>query len=121
MQKKIIFFIISCFILNIFFTGPVSAQDIRTRMRNRLPIIKTLKAKGFIGENNKGFLEFRGKKENVNVVNAENADRVKVYTAIAKQQKTTSDLVGKRRALKIAEVANPGEWIQNAGGKWLKK
>jgi len=122
MQRKIIIIIISCFLLNTLFTGLVFAQNIKTRMKNRLPVINGLKAKGIVGENNKGFLEFiGGKKKNAGVIKAENADRAAVYKAIAKQQKTTSELVGKRRALQIAKSAKTGEWLQNAGGKWIKK
>ena len=44
-----------------------------------------------------------------------------VYGAIAKQQGTTAALVGQRRALQIADNAKPGEWLQDAGGKWVQK
>jgi uncharacterized protein YdbL (DUF1318 family) len=99
-----------------------SAGDIKARMKGRLPVVKALKAKGVVGENNKGYLEFRGgNREKVDVVNAENADRKKVYTAIAKQQGTTADTVGKRRALQIAKKAKTGEWIQGESGKWNQK
>lgn len=122
MTKKIIITIISCFILSIL-SVTVFAQDIKTRMKERLPIINTLKADGIIGENNKGFLEFvGGKQDRAETVKAENTDRAAVYEAIAKQQNTTSELVGKRRALQIvSEVAKPGEWVQDSGGKWVKK
>jgi uncharacterized protein YdbL (DUF1318 family) len=91
-------------------------------MAKRLPIINQLKAKGIVGENNQGYLQFMGsKKEKADVVNAENADRKKVYEAIAKQQKTTAALVGKRRAAQIAQIAGKGEWIQSSDGKWKKK
>ena len=40
--------------------GSAYAADITAKMQARLPAIKELKAKGFVGENNKGFLEFRG-------------------------------------------------------------
>jgi hypothetical protein len=33
----------------------------------------------------------------------------------------TADVVGRRRALQIAENAKPGEWLQDAGGKWVQK
>ena len=36
------------------------AQDLKNRMRERLPKIVELKSKGLIGENNRGFLEIRG-------------------------------------------------------------
>lgn len=108
--------------MGIVFHSPIFAQDIKERMKSRLPMINELKAKGVIGENSKGFLEFRGQREKAEVVNAENADRAKVYETIAAQQKTTPDLVGKRRALQIRnEVAGPGEWLEDDSGNWYKK
>ena len=99
-----------------------SADDIKTRMKNRLPAIKELKAQGIVGEDNKGFLQFvGGKKAKPDVVAAENKDRQTVYAAIAKQQGTTAELVGQRRALQIAKRANKGEWVQSTDGSWIQK
>lgn len=111
-------------ILCIVFAGGAfpSAQEIRDRMIARLPDIKALKAKGLVGENNRGFLEFIGQqKEKQDLVAAENQDREKVYQAIARQQGTTAELVGKHRAIQIADKAQPGEWLQDANGKWYQK
>jgi hypothetical protein len=44
-----------------------------------------------------------------------------VYEAIAKQQGTTLELVGKHRAIQISDKARPGEWLQDANGKWYQK
>lgn len=102
--------------------APAGAQNLKERFKSRLPAILKLKAQGIIGENNKGFLEYLGsQRPDQAVVNAENADRKKVYTAIAKQQGTSAAAVGTRRALQIAQKAKPGEMLQNAGGKWYKK
>ena len=87
-----------------------------------LPVIAALKAKGLVGEDNRGYLQFIGqKKENEAVVAAENKDRQMVYEAIAKQQGTTVELVGQHRAIQIAEKAQRGEWLQDANGKWYQK
>ncbi len=97
-------------------------EDIKSRMKSRLPTITTLKAKGIIGENNKGYLAFLGSdKSKKDVIDAENKDRETVYTDIAKEQKTTAEVVGRRRATQIAEKANPGEWIQKESGEWYQK
>jgi uncharacterized protein YdbL (DUF1318 family) len=115
---------IIAFVLITTFAAGISAfaDDIKTRMKQRLPVIIELKAKGIVGENNAGYLEFIGaKREKSDVVAAENNDRKTVYTAIAKQQGTTAEVVGKRRALQIAQKANPGEWLQDASGKWIQK
>ena len=110
-------------LIGLFVVGvSASADDIKARMKKRLPVIKALKAKGIVGEDNKGFVQFVGdQKEKADVIAAENKDRKTVYAAIAKQQGTTAELVGKRRAMQIAKKAGPGEWLQDAGGKWIQK
>lgn len=127
MKKYPVFYaVIALFVLLIFsaegncFAG---ANDIKARMKERLPTIVTLKADGLIGENNKGYLEFvpGAAKRDEDVISAENVDRKAVYGAIASQQGTTGELVGERRANQIGEQASPGEWIQDAAGKWSKK
>ena len=123
-MKQRTFMTILTFVLIGFFGAgvSVSADDIKTRMKKRLPVVKELKAKGIVGEDNQGYLQFVGaKKEKADVIAAENKDRKTVYAAIAKQQGTTAELVGKRRALQIAKKAAPGEWVQDAGGNWNKK
>lgn len=112
-------------VVGIFIVGAgtsFSANGIKERMKNRLPVIVELKAQGIVGENNMGYLEFVGdKKAQPDVVAAENQDRKLVYEAIAKQQGTTAEMVGKRRAMQISENAGPGEWIQDSSGKWIQK
>ena len=106
----------------LLFSNSVSAEGIKARMKNRLPKIVQLKADGIIGETHEGFLAFvGGKQEARELVAAENQDRQKVYQTIAKQQGTTAQVVGQRRALQIAEKAKPGEWLQDAHGKWRQK
>ena len=123
MKERILTQIIIVWIIGMFLTGTTAfADDIKTRMKKRLPVIKELKAKGAVGENNNGFLQFVGeKKENADVVAAENKDRQTVYEAIARQQGTTPELVGERRALQISKKSAPGERVQDAGGQWQQK
>ena len=123
MKKKITVAILATILCTVFAAGAfASAKEIRDRMIARLPEIKALKAKGLVGENNKGFLEFVGQqKEKQEVVTAENQDRQKVYQAIAKQQGTTAELVGKHRAIQLAAKAQPGTWLQDANGIWYQR
>ena len=123
MEQRTITKILTFLIIGFFVLGATAfADDIKARMKNRLPVIKKLKAEGIVGEDNKGYLQFvGGNKAKADVVAAENKDRKTVYTAIAKQQGTTAELVGKRRALQIAKKAAPGEWVQGAGGNWIQK
>jgi hypothetical protein len=104
------------------FSGTTYAQDIKARMQERLPTIVDLKARGVVGENNQGFLEMlKGQTEKQEVVTAENQDRQAVYDQIAKQAGTDIKRVGQRRAAQIAENASPGQWLQDAAGKWYQK
>ena len=106
----------------LFFATSASAKGIKERMRDRLSVIVSLKAKGVVGENNKGFLELlKGKTEKKEVVAAENKDRELIYGEIAKKTGTDVKLVGQRRASQIAAKASPGDWLQDAAGKWYKK
>lgn len=91
-------------------------------MLARIPVIMELKAKGIIGENNNGYLKFRSaNREEADVVDAENRDRKTVYEQIAGNQGTTSEVVGKLRAVQIKKKAKPGEWLQDGTGKWHQK
>ena len=123
MKKKVYFAVLAIFLFTVFAAGAFpSAKEIRARMLARLPAIKALKDKGLVGENNKGLLEFVGQqKEKQDVVAAENKDRAAVYEAFAIQHGTTVELVGKHRAIQIAAKAKPGEWLQDANGKWYQK
>jgi uncharacterized protein YdbL (DUF1318 family) len=97
-------------------------EGIKARMKARLPAIVKLKENGIVGENKMGYLEFVGqKREKEDLIAAENADRMKVYTHIAKKQGTDVQLVGERRALQIAKKAQPGTWLQDQSGKWYQK
>lgn len=104
---------------------PVSSSfgdEIKDRMKERLTAINDLKAAGVIGENNMGYLEFRQTSAaNEGLLTAENADRKTVYASIAQKQGATTDFVGKRRAMQIAEKADPGTWLQDETGKWYQK
>jgi uncharacterized protein YdbL (DUF1318 family) len=123
MKHITIFTLLPVFILGILVSNASSSSKaIKKRMIERLPTIRALKEKGIVGENNDGYLEFVGKKkEKADVVEAENKDRKKVYDAIAKQQGTTVEVVGKHRAVQIATKAKTGEWLQDANGKWYQK
>lgn len=122
MNQKIFKITVSLFLSGLLFLCVSAyAQDIKTRMKDRLPVIKALKMRGIVGENNRGYLQFPGdKREKEDVVAAENQDRKTVYSAIAKQQNTTVEVVEKHRAAQIETKAEPGEWLQDANGKWYR-
>jgi hypothetical protein len=100
---------------------PATAQDIKARMAARLPVIDDLKARGIVGENNQGYLEFVGAPEKAETVAAENADRRAVYAAIARQTGTSPEAVGRQRAVQIAQKSLPGVRLQKPDGTWYTK
>jgi len=113
------------FLLLISFLLSATCQandDIKGRMKARLPALAALKDQGIIGENKAGYLDFRkADKSQESLIKEENDDRRKVYTAIAKQQGADVDLVGSRRALQIAQQASAGTWLQKDDGTWYQK
>lgn len=114
--------LIICFLGICLPSLPASAESIKDRMRARLPIIKALKKRQIIGENNRGYLEFVGsRRERKDIVDAENSDRRKVYSAIARQQGASLEVVEKHRAVQIQQKAARGEWLQDARGRWYVK
>ena len=121
-RRDIVVFACALMAGSLFLSVPAAAQDIKARMKDRLPIIDELKAKGIVGENHLGFLEFVGdRREKPEVVEAENQDRAVVYAAIAQQQGVSVELVGKRRAAQLRGLAQPGEWLQKESGEWYQK
>ena len=128
-MRKYSFYYVVVALLSVLIFGAAAscfagAGDIKARMQERLPTIVQLKDAGNVGENNKGYLEVCpecGAPKDAGTVSAENSDREAVYNAIAKQQGTTPQLVGERRALQIRQNASSGEWLQDPSGKWYKK
>jgi uncharacterized protein len=100
-----------------------SADELRARMAQRLPVIDDLKTKALIGESNRGFLEVRGSGagDPGATVAAENRDREAVYAIIAKETGSTPAAVGVARAKQIAANSRGGVWVQDESGAWKKK
>ncbi len=117
--SSFLFIFIAC---SLFITVSVHSAGIKERMAARIPAINALKDQGVIGENNKGFLEYRSaNKPQPQLIADENKDRAMVYDAIAKQQGAPAALVGERRANMIAENGPAGQWFQKPDGAWYKK
>ena len=121
-RKSLLSVFILCTALLVMIASLGFAVAIQDRMKTRIPEITKLKSAGIVGENNQGFLAYLGdKKDNQKLVNAENADRKKVYQAIAKKTKGDAVVVGQRRAAQLASKGVKGHWYQDAGGKWSQK
>lgn len=113
----------SLFLLFLLVLAPLAhSASIKERMASRIPAINQLKDSGAIGEDNNGFLAFRGgNKSKAQLISDENKDRKSVYVAIGKKQGASPGLVGQRRAKMIAEKGKKGHWFQNPKGEWYKK
>lgn len=99
-----------------------SAREIQHRMAARLGQVDELKAKGAVGENNRGFLDVRdGGGNAASVVADENRDREAVYAYIAKETGSSAESVGRARAKQLAAASKAGVWVQDESGAWKKK
>ncbi|MGD8252215.1 MAG: YdbL family protein [Desulfobacterales bacterium] len=108
--------------LALLVTAAASADPLQDRMKARLPQIVSLKSKGVIGENHKGYLEFVGNsREGADIVEGENADRRQLYSAVAKKTGASADQVGARAALKWKKNLGKGEFFKNPDGTWMQK
>ena len=95
---------------------------VKVRMNQRLSHLDQLKAKGAVGENNRGMLELRGGDTDAgDTVAAENRDRTIVYAEIAKQTGTHVEQVARARARQIAAGSASGVWLQKDDGSWYRK
>ena len=87
--------------------------------------MQSLKDKGIVGENNKGYVQLlvegQGGK---GLVNAENHDRKVIYEAIVEQNNLDAEAikaVEKVFAQERRDRAKPGEKIQEEAGNWITK
>ena len=123
MRNRKLFIFFTLLITTLLLTGLNSqAASVKERMLARIPAINSLKDKGLIGENNKGYLEYRtNSTPEQQLIGDENKDRQTVYAEIAKQQKVDITLVGQRRAKQISDIGGKGHWFQKPDGAWYKK
>ncbi len=138
MRKKIILTMILLgsvsifsFPQNVFADGKYDIKEMTPEVksalenrRNRFDQLKELKAKGVVGENNRGYVELLGNDSSAgSLVESENQDRKVIYQAIEVQ----NNLSGARETIEkvFAQVqrdkASPGDKIQTEDGKWVVK
>ena len=93
------------------------------RMKERLPQIDKMKELGEIGENAAGYLSVRTElgPRKASIVEAENNDRRVLYLSVAAKTGQTVEDVGANRAVRIAELAKEGVWLQLPNGDWYRK
>ena len=100
-------------------------------MKDSFPQIKPFYDKGVVGENNMGLvgiksadLSLKDKADVNRLVDAENKNRMALYTEIMKANKLGGDSLPKIQKLfanSWRDKSQPGWWIQNEQGGWEKK
>jgi len=107
-------------------------RALKDSMKGRFPSLKPYFDAGNIGETNKGLLEVRdetglnlqAKAALRNLVRDENGDRTKLYAEVAQALKIEASQIEKIQAIFAAEwakSAQPGWWVQQEDGAWVKK
>ncbi len=114
--------VLSLFVLCVLLGASASANPV-DRMRERQPAVDEMKLAGAVGETNRGFLEAREDLDDAReaLLRAENADRREVYAMIARRTNSSAEEVGQQRAIRIAQQAREGVWLQDARGQWYRK
>lgn len=92
-------------------------------MEQRLASILPLKQSAIIGENNQGYLTARTplNPAQKKLIAEENADRLAIYTIIAKKTHTSVQKIGKARSATLFKTSPKGFWVQHPQGQWIKK
>lgn len=110
-----------------FGAAPVLAQEndlveLQKRFKERHGEVQKLKSAGLVGETSEGYLDFVEKKsaDAAKIIDAENADRRKLYAALAEKEGTTPATVAKVNARRNFERARAGEYLREEG-EWRKK
>lgn len=114
------------FLAMIFLAGNALASPVsqaQERIKERLAQVDALKAEGKAGESLNGYLSARGElsPREFSLIEAENADRRILYEAVARSTGQTPEEVGRQRAIRIAELAREGVWLQDPDGSWYRK
>jgi len=104
--------------------GAQSLSDLQQRFKQRYPKLMAAKNAGTIGETHAGWVEVvkpPAQSDVQSLVDAENADRKKLYAIIAEKEGTTPQHVAERNAIRNFEKADSGHWLKTADGVWKKK
>jgi uncharacterized protein YdbL (DUF1318 family) len=109
-----------------------SKEDLKKKFEKRLEDVQKYKQAGKVGETCQGYLEalkedyVKKDKKLKKLLEAENADRKKLYGIIAKEQSTekekvTAEDVGKQNVKIKFKKAGKDEYFKAKDGKWRKK
>ncbi len=102
-------------------------QNVLNHRKARVRELQALKAKGLIGENNKGFITILKpsiQSKEKKLVEAENHDRKLIYNTVVAQNHLGSEglaKVEKEFAKTHRDRTKQGNLIQDSSGKWAQK
>lgn len=107
-------------------------RALKEAMRGRYTYLYPFYMRGVIGENRDGYLEIRDtsmlnlkeKSDIMNLVNQENRDRQSLYTEIVRANRfgpETIPQVQRIFANSWRGKSQPGWWIQDDSGQWIRK
>ncbi len=99
------------------------ADESHQKPRGNFKAVKAMTDRGAAGMTNRAMLEERkGATDDDRILIAEeNAKRMKRFSEIAKENKTTLEAVQKRYAAKMRTKIPAGVWYQDDAGNWLQK
>ncbi len=121
-------FLTVCVLSIVTLTGlaaPAMAQDtvesVTASMKARYRELYKAKLKGLIGETHEGFVAAVKAGAPDALINAENADRRKLYALLAEKEGTTPAQVAVVNATRNFRNASPEEWLLPPSGEWVQK
>lgn len=98
--------------------------DLKSSFDSRSGQLAAAKAAGSIGECTDGTLAVVGDLVDANLsilIEAENADRKKLYQVLASETNASAGQIGERNAMRNYQNAKVGEWLRTRDGVWKKK
>ena len=111
--------------------GAETREELKKKFEKRFKDLQKYKKAGKIGETNVGYVEaldekYLKDKDLKKLLDAENADRTKLYKIVAKLHPTddgevTIEHVGKQNAMLKFKKAGPEEYFKGKDGKWRQK
>jgi len=136
MKRFLMIMILAVLFMPCFLASPTCAAEYNLKQmtpqveqallnrKARFSLLESYKARGVIGENNRGYVELLSSDPQASdVVREENRDRKVIYQTIAEQNGIASqmDVIEKVFAQVQHEKAQAGYKIQTADGAWMTK
>jgi uncharacterized protein len=110
----------ACALVSSAFAGEL--DEVKQRMRARVPAVDALKTSGAVGEASTGLLAVRiDGGDAAAIVSAENADRTLIFAETARRTGATAEAVAAAFARQMAASSKAGVWLQRADGEWYQK